>query len=403
MQWAPAAFYRAEGADLVCTLCPHECRLGDGEVGACQVRRRTAARLETATFATTVRHIDPVERKPFYHFRPGSRVLTLAAPGCTFACHYCQNYRISQFGRVPEIAWSAEEVDPVEIVESAAGQGLSIALSYSEPTLAAELVLALAASGRGRGVPILWKSNGFITPGAIKRLAPCLEAVNVDLKAADESRRPAGADPGGHRRVRRDGHLGRGEYTGHPSRQRRRRRARSHGRCHRLDRRGHPMASATVHARVPDARPAAHIARPARGGRGHRPRCWPPVCLRRTRTRSRGTQYVLSEVRPRGRVPGCLGDAPDRAGRGSLSSMQRGYPGTMVREGFMAEYRFVPDLPDLIQPEDYPSDPDGRRVRIRIRITEDRVEILGDAMRPQVLERLLEMLEAQIIDQMLCG
>jgi pyruvate formate lyase activating enzyme len=191
MQWAPAAFYRAEGADLVCTLCPHECRLGDGEVGACQVRRRTAARLETATFATTVRHIDPVERKPFYHFRPGSRVLTLAAPGCTFACHYCQNYRISQFGRVPEIAWSAEEVDPVEIVESAAGQGLSIALSYSEPTLAAELVLALAASGRGRGVPILWKSNGFITPGAIKRLAPCLEAVNVDLKAADESRHRA--------------------------------------------------------------------------------------------------------------------------------------------------------------------------------------------------------------------
>jgi FtsH ternary system-associated peptide len=83
--------------------------------------------------------------------------------------------------------------------------------------------------------------------------------------------------------------------------------------------------------------------------------------------------------------------------------MQPGYPGTMVREGFMAEYRFVPDLPDLIQPEDYPSDPDGRRVRIRIRITEDRVEILGDAMRPQVLERLLEMLEAQIIDQMLCG
>jgi hypothetical protein len=69
----------------------------------------------------------------------------------------------------------------------------------------------------------------------------------------------------------------------------------------------------------------------------------------------------------------------------------------------MAEYRFVPELPDLIHPEDYATDPDGRRVRVRIRITEDRVEILGDAMRPQVLERLLEVLGAQVIDQMLCG
>jgi hypothetical protein len=69
----------------------------------------------------------------------------------------------------------------------------------------------------------------------------------------------------------------------------------------------------------------------------------------------------------------------------------------------MAEYHFVPDLPDLIQPEDYASDPDGRRVRIRIRISEDRVEILGDAMRPQVLERLLEEMGAQVIEQMLCG
>jgi hypothetical protein len=81
----------------------------------------------------------------------------------------------------------------------------------------------------------------------------------------------------------------------------------------------------------------------------------------------------------------------------------RGHPRTLVTERFMADYRFVPDLPDLIQPEDYASDPDGRRVRIRISVTEDRVEILGDAMRPQVLERLLEEMGAKIIEQMLCG
>jgi hypothetical protein len=83
--------------------------------------------------------------------------------------------------------------------------------------------------------------------------------------------------------------------------------------------------------------------------------------------------------------------------------MPRSHPRTLVKETSMAEYRFVPDLPDLIPPEDYPSDPDGRRVRLRIRITDDRVEILGDAMRPQVLERLLEELGAEVIEQMLCG
>jgi pyruvate formate lyase activating enzyme len=191
MRWTPAEFFRVQGANLVCTLCPHECSLQEGETGACRVRRRAGAQLETATFATTVRHIDPIERKPFYHFRPGSLTLTLAAPGCSFACHYCQNYRLSQFGRVAEITWTAEDIDPVEVVESAAQQGAAIALSYSEPTLAAELVLALSASGRALGVPILWKSNGFITPEAIARLAPCLDAVNIDLKAADETRHRA--------------------------------------------------------------------------------------------------------------------------------------------------------------------------------------------------------------------
>jgi pyruvate formate lyase activating enzyme len=191
MRWTPAEFYRVDGANLVCTLCPHECTLKEGEVGKCQVRRRSNDHLETATFATTVRHLDPIERKPFYHFRPGSSVLTLAAPGCTFACHYCQNYRISQFGQVPSVEWTAQPVDAHEIISEAVAANAAIALSYSEPTLAAELVLALFDAARDRGVPIIWKTNGFITLEAIERLAPCLDAVNIDLKAADESRHRA--------------------------------------------------------------------------------------------------------------------------------------------------------------------------------------------------------------------
>jgi pyruvate formate lyase activating enzyme len=91
MRWQPAGFYRPHRDGLLCTLCPHACMLADGEIGLCQVRRRNGSRLETATFATSVRHWDSVERKPFYHYRPGRKVLTLAAPGCSFTCLYCQN------------------------------------------------------------------------------------------------------------------------------------------------------------------------------------------------------------------------------------------------------------------------------------------------------------------------
>lgn len=184
--WVPARFYRAEGPRLRCTLCPHACSLADGEVGACHVRRRSGGLIETASFAAAVRHWDPVERKPLYHFRPGTLTLTLAAPGCSFHCAYCQNYRISQVGRVAEAARHAEPVDPGPTVDAAASRRASIALSYSEPILAAELTLGLAEASRGRDVPLLWKSNGFITPSALSEVGPHLSAVNVDIKAADE-------------------------------------------------------------------------------------------------------------------------------------------------------------------------------------------------------------------------
>lgn len=189
--WTPAAFHRPLGQAILCTLCPHACQLADGEVGLCGVRRRSGGQLETATRASSVQHTDPVERKPFYHYRPGTLALTLAAPGCSFTCHYCLNYRLSQFGRVPEARWDARPVDAAAIVAAAAAQGAAVALSYSEPSLAAELTLDLAAAARERGVDVLWKSNGFVTSEALDSLAPCLAAVNLDLKAADDKRHRA--------------------------------------------------------------------------------------------------------------------------------------------------------------------------------------------------------------------
>ena len=184
-RWRSAAFYRPDGEALICELCPHLCRLADGELGLCRVRRRRGAEMETATFATSVRHLDTVERKPFYHYRPGSRTLTLAAPGCSFTCHYCQNYRLSQYGRENTAPWSAQPIDVARIVDEAAdGGAVAVALSYSEPSLAAEMTLDLANAS---GLDIIWKSNGYLTPEAARRLAPALAAVNIDLKSVDEA------------------------------------------------------------------------------------------------------------------------------------------------------------------------------------------------------------------------
>lgn len=155
-------------------------------MGVCKVRRGSATGLETATFASSVAHVDAVERKPFFHYRPGSQTITLAAPGCSFRCDYCVNFRMSQFGRDDQSAWNATAVDPADVVGRAAAMSANVAMSYTEPSLAPELTMELARHGRTLGVEILWKSNGFLTPEAVALCAPAVAAVNIDLKGVDE-------------------------------------------------------------------------------------------------------------------------------------------------------------------------------------------------------------------------
>ena len=188
--WKAAVFYRAEADRVLCTLCPHACVLREGQVGLCQRRRCRAGRLETAGFTVAVRHLDAVERKPFYHYKPGHRVLTLGVPGCTFRCGYCQNYRLSQFGQAPEAVWQGRPVDADGLMAELE-PGAVVGLSSSEPTLAAELTLALAQAGQAKRVDIVWKSNGFLTREAAQALAPALAAVNLDVKTVDPARHRA--------------------------------------------------------------------------------------------------------------------------------------------------------------------------------------------------------------------
>lgn len=149
------------------------------------MRRRRGAGLETATLALPVRHRQPIERKPFYHVHPGRTTLTLAAPGCTFRCDFCLNAAFAQAVPGPEEVGAP--LDATAIVAEAARAGLILALCFAEPTLAAEATLELGRAARGTGVAIVWKTNGFITPEAVARVAPVLAAVNIDLKAADDA------------------------------------------------------------------------------------------------------------------------------------------------------------------------------------------------------------------------
>jgi pyruvate formate lyase activating enzyme len=147
--------------------------------------------LRTATYTAAVAHLTAVERKPLYHVRPGAQVLTVAGPGCSFRCDYCINSRLSQYGRDQDAPWLGEPARPAELAARAAAAGALLGMSYSEPSLAPELTLDLAA----QGVPVVWKSNGYLAPAAIEVLAPALLAVNIDVKAADEAahRRLTGA------------------------------------------------------------------------------------------------------------------------------------------------------------------------------------------------------------------
>jgi len=187
VQWVRGVLAEFTPHGTRCHVCPHGCVLSAGQVGVCKVRRGVAGGgLETATFTSSVTHVDAVERKPFFHYRPGTQAVTLAAPGCSFRCDYCINFRISQYGRDDQAGWDASPVDAADVVRRAARLGGAVALSYTEPSLAPELTLALARHGREAGVDVIWKSNGFLTAEAVALCAPAVAAVNIDVKTMDE-------------------------------------------------------------------------------------------------------------------------------------------------------------------------------------------------------------------------
>ncbi|MBI5191076.1 MAG: AmmeMemoRadiSam system radical SAM enzyme [Nitrospirae bacterium] len=170
-----------------CFLCGHHCKIADGKRGICAVRENRGGTLYTLVYDKVIsRNIDPVEKKPLFHFMPGSSSYSIATPGCNFKCAFCQNADISQMPRdIQRIL--GEPVPPEDIVAGALRYGCkSISYTYTEPTIYFELACDTARLAREAGLRNVFVSNGYITKEALTEIRPYLDAANIDLKSFDE-------------------------------------------------------------------------------------------------------------------------------------------------------------------------------------------------------------------------
>lgn len=165
-----------------CTLCPRVCVIAPGEVGYCNGRKNFDGELYTIVYGeVTSSNPDPIEKKPLYHFHPGSRVYSMSTAGCNFECKHCQNWRISQSG-VEEIG--TQKIEPEEAVENAKRMDCQgIAYTYGEPVIWFEYALDTAKIAQEEGLYNVFVTNGYMNLNAWEELGPYLDAMNVDLKS----------------------------------------------------------------------------------------------------------------------------------------------------------------------------------------------------------------------------
>ena len=167
-----------------CDLCAHCCVIKDGGRGICRVRENHEGRLYTRVYGNLIaQNVDPIEKKPLYHFYPGSMAYSIATPGCNFRCEWCQNWQISQMPRLMTLP-DRKRLQPEAIVESALATGsTSIAYTYTEPTIFFEYSFDVSKLAHEAGIKNVYVTNGFMTPEMIDLYHPWLDAANVDIKA----------------------------------------------------------------------------------------------------------------------------------------------------------------------------------------------------------------------------
>ena len=175
-----ARYYEKLGDTKVqCHLCPHECVIADGRAGFCRVRRNEGGVLIATTYGRVASvAMDPIEKKPLYHFHPGSCVLSIGQAGCTYSCDFCQNWSLLD-PRVPQDNLSPEQT--VELAKSESS--FAIAYTYNEPYTGFEYVMDTSKIARQAGLKNVLVTNGYYMPEPWAELAPFTDAMNIDLKS----------------------------------------------------------------------------------------------------------------------------------------------------------------------------------------------------------------------------
>lgn len=175
-----------DGRTARCSLCFHACRIPDGGQGICGVRSYAAGVFSSpylGRFSAVA--IDPIEKKPLLHWRPGTFILSLGSVGCNMNCHFCQNHSIALPAIMPPLTAIPPSVLLAQAREAKTG---AVAYTYNEPTLQAEYILATAPLLKEAEVATVLVTNGMIAPGALRDLAPLVDAVNIDVKVFDEAK-----------------------------------------------------------------------------------------------------------------------------------------------------------------------------------------------------------------------
>jgi len=171
---------------VLCTLCPRECRIGEGQKGFCFIRRNEGGRLVTAGWGTTTGFaVDPIEKKPLNHFLPGSSVLSFGTAGCNLGCRFCQNWDISK--AKSDEACSEDDWTPARVVDLAVRmRSPGLAFTYNDPIIWAEYAIDVAKEAHARGLFTVFVTNGYVGAKAREEIFPHMDATNVDLKAFTE-------------------------------------------------------------------------------------------------------------------------------------------------------------------------------------------------------------------------
>jgi pyruvate formate lyase activating enzyme len=182
-------YKKLEDSKVSCFLCSHHCLIADGKFGICNVRENRGGTLYTHAYGKLVaQNIDPIEKKPLYHFFPGSTSFSIAAAGCNFQCGFCQNWQISQIKEAKALGLRSEEVKPGEVVTHAKRAGSkSISYTYTEPTIFFEYAFDIGQLAKEEGLYNVFVTNGYMTEEMIQKALPFLDAANIDLKSFDDA------------------------------------------------------------------------------------------------------------------------------------------------------------------------------------------------------------------------